>query len=300
MASCTWALGVSTYAVISRTQPAFQIACMRALLSLPLFFLILIWQSGGFSGAFAAFHAAPPDAIAWLAVSIIASYALGDVLFLWSTRSLGISGALAIASTYPLWTALADYSAKGGGMNIFGILGLICVVAGTVGVILCTQVAPRSDGEDTGRRSLLKRKDIGLCLAVFASGMWALNAYALNRGGVPMSAALGNCFRMFFVLLLAPLVGRLIGDRGSIFLPLKFTKKYFWVFFIEGFGGTFFFLYGMSHAPLAIGAALSSLAPVLVVPVALVMRTERFSLRKALFISLVVAGVCLLLVRSSY
>jgi drug/metabolite transporter (DMT)-like permease len=67
-----------------------------------------------------------------------------------------------------------------------------------------------------------------------------------------------------------------------------------WVFFLETCLGSFFYIYGLSHSPLAVASTLTSLAPVLSVPVAIVLGLERFSFVRTLGICLVVLGLCFL------
>ena len=58
-----------------------------------------------------------------------------------------------------------------------------------------------------------------------------------------------------------------------------------------------FFLYGLSHSSLVLGVTLSSLAPVLSVPIAIALRVERFSIKRTLAIIVVAVGLALLLSR---
>ena len=84
---------------------------------------------------------------------------------------------------------------------------------------------------------------------------------------------------MMLALPLCALMSAAFGSFGkgtSLLLPLRDLRKYAWVFFLETFGGSLFFFYGLSHSRLAVAATLTSLAPVLSVPVALAIKIERF------------------------
>jgi drug/metabolite transporter (DMT)-like permease len=72
-------------------------------------------------------------------------------------------------------------------------------------------------------------------------------------------------------------------------------RPYLLIFVIEAFGGSLLFIYGLTHSTLAVSAALSSLAPVISVPIAWGRRTEPVSWTKALGICLAVAGTVILL-----
>ena len=53
-----------------------------------------------------------------------------------STRSLGLPGALAIASAYPLWSVLAGLIFQGEALGTLRLLGVALTVLGTVTVVL--------------------------------------------------------------------------------------------------------------------------------------------------------------------
>ena len=56
------------------------------------------------------------------------------------------------------------------------------------------------------------------------------------------------------------------------------------------------FVYGLAHTDLAVGATLSSLAPLMSVPFALLYREERWSLPRFTAVTATVAGVVILIV----
>lgn len=119
-------------------------------------------------------------------------------------------------------------------------------------------------GADTVAR---KGRLVGVLLALATSMLWALNAYAVSRGrtGVPPSVA--NTIRMAVALAVVPLACRVtMGGSAALVVPLVEARRAAWLFVLEGFGGSMLFLIGMTRSPLAIGAALSSLAPVVSVP----------------------------------
>jgi drug/metabolite transporter (DMT)-like permease len=77
-------------------------------------------------------------------------------------------------------------------------------------------------------------------------------------------------------------------------LPIALVRKYAWVFFLECFCGSYFFMYGMAHTSLVLGNTLAALAPVLSVPVAVAMKLEQFSRVRTLAVVTVVVGLSLL------
>jgi drug/metabolite transporter (DMT)-like permease len=310
--SVTWAIGSSNYSKFSRNHSAFTVNFTRAAIALPCFLLAALLQYGGPSATIQAFRDLQIAQLSWLGVSVIASYALGDAFFFWSSQVLGVPGALAISSIFPVWTAFAAYLFYGENLNAHQWIGLVAVVGGVVTVILseprgslkrCPNASRASNDsskslEKKTRSNGMNRVTGGVLLAVASSFFWAINSYSVSRGGHGVSATVSNSVRMVIALpfcrLMAVLFGFRRGKAAPLFLPLRLVREFSWVFVLEAFGGSFFFVYGLSHSPLAVASTLTSLAPVLSVPVALALKVERYSLKRILGVCWVVIGLCLL------
>lgn len=297
-ASGSWAVGVTTYARLASAAPPWAINLTRALIALAVFAPLLLVSEGGFAGAAAALLAVGPRRTLFLAASMVTSYALGDLLFLLASRRLGTPGALAIASTYPIVSALAGVFTRGERLPLSGWLGLLAVVAGTVLVIAANAAGEALVGAPRRHGSVV----IGVLLALVTAVFWAGNVVTVSEGSRGVGVIPASVIRMLAGALLCPMVGTVMArllrrSTRPLVVPWPVLRPALWAFALETGAGTFFYTYGLSHSPLAVGAALSSLAPVLAIPVALVMRTERFSARKSAGIVLVVAGVVLLLRR---
>ena len=296
LSSVTWAVGSSGYSQLSRTHSAFSINFSRALVALPLFFIAVFVSSGGWHEGLAAFSQVHPRHFGWFTLSMIASYGLGDVLFLWSTRSLGVPGALAIASSYPIWTAL------GGPSNLQQVFGLVLAVGGVIIVILNGPAVAQSRAHPEGStkfENLLNQRRVGVALAFATSLAWALNSLSVSRGGSDLSTPVCNTIRMFLALGLCSGISMLTVRKFYLPLPLTEFKRWMWLLVMEAFGGSYFYMYGLSHSPLMIGSTLSSLAPVLAVPVAWILQLEKISFLRTLGVGLVVTGLWLLMSASS-
>lgn len=285
MSSVTWSIGTTGYARLSKDYSAFTVSFLRSIVALPLFLISTFVVAGGIEEGLIQLNLVSANHLMWFAISMFASYGFGDVLFLFSTRSLGVPGALAISSIYPLWTALLGVMQ---GQNLSGVQtsGLFLTLACVSIVILTT------DKESKPKNFNLKK---GLVLAFLTSLLWALNGYAVNRGAQGLSTSVSNTMRMACAALMTPFFGRLFTPQSSILLPRFEIKKNIWIFVVEAFFGSMFFTYGLAHSPLAIGATLSSLAPVLTVPVAWIMGTEKPSIIRSTAICGVVIGLSLLM-----
>src|SRR5262245_58480629 len=132
LSSCTWAVGISIYARLAADHNGSQVNATRALVAAPLFAVLLLLQAGGPAAAVRAFMAVPPAQIALLMASALSSFALADVLFLRSAVALGVPTALSIASTCPLWAALAGAVIRGERLSGPRLGGVLAVVMGTI------------------------------------------------------------------------------------------------------------------------------------------------------------------------
>lgn len=295
MASVTWAVGSAGYSRLSQGHSAFAVNFGRATVALPIFLVVACIAAGSPSLALRAYLGVSHTELGWLALSIFASYGMGDVLFMWSTRSLGVPAALAIGSTYPILTAGMATLIQGEKLSPHQIVGLLLTVGGVIAVILSqNEPTPVSSEGAEAAPNHLNRKSRGVLLAFGAMICWALNSVGTARGAQNVDPVIGNTFRMIFALAMTASFSRVLAPGTEIALPFKVLKKSLPLFVFEAFGGSIFFMYGLSHSPLAIGSTLASLAPVLSVPVAWCLGLERFSLTRTLGVCVVVSGLWLL------
>ena len=288
-----WALAANVYARAARASSPVAVNFMRASLSFPFFLAVALVQgpAGGLGEV-------TSGRAAWLLVSVVGSYAVGDALFLASAQLLGVPVALAIASTYPLWSACAGWAFLGQSVGPAGLVGVGLVVAGVV-----TVVRPRGGRADEGESTLPSSgvrahgsgHAAGVLLAAATSLFWALNTFAVARGGAGLPVAAVNAVRMGIAVALLPLVRLVVRGRGTPLLVPAREMRHAWpVFLLESIGGTALFVIGLTRSPLAVAAALTSLAPVLSVPFAVVVGRERVGARALAGIVLVTAGIVLL------
>ncbi len=311
LSSVTWAIAVTTYARLSFQHSGSAVNATRALVAAPLFAIVVLLECGGLAGAAQAVADLGSLRLGMLALSMLTSFALGDVIFMHSANALGVPAAMSIASAYPLWASLGGNVFRGERLSLLRMGGVLAVVAGTVVVIAAGAPAPQARGSGAGSSTSIIATSIctpsartrlrGVALAIAASLLWALNSVAVGAGSHGASIGAVTVTRMTMGVVLCPLVGVILrrtsgaqGDTGRFFLPLAVFRGAWWVFLTEAFGGAFLFTYGLGHAPLAVAATLSSLAPVLVVPLAVFSGAERFSTVKTTGILVVVLGVFLL------
>lgn len=305
--SLTWAIGSTQYSKLSQSSSPFAVNFSRALIGFPLAVLTTFFLVGSWSKGIDHFHLIQWRHIGWFSLSVISSFAVADPLFLLSAQSLGVPTALAIGSCFPLWTVLAGTLFLNEKLSLLKWMGVLITLSGVIVVILC------------GKQKQTRKDDqrfpyLGLGLAGLVSLLWASNMFALSRGGVELFSPVGTSLRLGLGILLIAFFSKIFSgafqsqlklqkesnsrswSQPSLFLPLKQYRQFWWVFVLEAYLGSFFSVYGLAHSPLALGTILSSLAPVLSVPIALIAGSEKFSLKKSMGILGVAIGITLLVI----
>jgi drug/metabolite transporter (DMT)-like permease len=299
MSSVTWAFGSAGYSRIAKDHSAFAVNLGRSLVALPLFLLTALataaWEAHSWSGAFGVFSSLETRHLAWFGVSMLASYGIGDAVFLISSRVIGIPAALAIASSYPLLTASWGALVHHEWLSMSQTVGLLITVTGVALVIMSApRLAESNSATENSDPARGLSRTTGILFAFISAFCWATNSYCVTQGGQGIPAPVGNTIRMFTAIFLCLIIGKIAYPKQRMILPSSVYRRWLWLFVFEAFGGSYFFLYGLSHSPLAIGSTLASLAPVISVPVALALGLESFSWRRTAAVITVVFGLFLL------
>lgn len=282
--SLTWALGSSVYARLALNHSAWGVNFTRALLALPLF-AGFEFLTSGWSSALQHFADVQWSNMLWFLLSMICSYGIGDFLFYKCTAILGVPGALAIASTFPIYNLILGVIFLGENLSSLKVIGILVTVIGVVGVIISGK---KTQNIEVSKPLLIR----GVFLSLLTGMFWAVNAFACARGVVGLTPFVGNTLRMIFALLvISTLAKGWLGKRDRLILPRADLIQKGPIIVLEAFGGSLLFVFGLKYSPLAIGSVLCSLAPVLSVPIAWVSGTEKLSVVRLIWVLLVVAGV---------
>jgi drug/metabolite transporter (DMT)-like permease len=293
LSSCTWAVGSACYSKLSREYRPIDVNFTRAIYALPFFIAAIFLTSGGIENGLSEIRVLEARHFGWFTLSMLSSYVIGDVFFLLSTLSLGVPGALAIASGYPILTALAGAAFDGQALDGTSIFGLLLAVGGIIVVILNDPKGAPS-GAEIRAHPLLRKKSTGVLLAVCTAFAWAANSYSVAKGGTGLHPAVGNTIRMSIAIVLITLMSYVTSRQPARMLAPRITRRFAPIIIAESFLGSYLFMYGLSHSTLVLGSTLSSLAPVLSVPVSVALKLERFSWIRTLAVLTVVVGLSLL------
>jgi drug/metabolite transporter (DMT)-like permease len=184
------------------------------------------------------------------------------------------------------------------------IAGILLALAGVIALAL--QPAPvaapapapvgPSPSPPVASASPPRAKPVGLALAFAVSILWALGVVGTTSAGRTLSGPLLNACKMTVSLALVPLIARASGTPFSrLVLPFAEVRRYAWIMALECLMYAAY-VYCLTHGPVAIGATLSSLAPVASVAIAARLGLERLSWPRALAVGVTTAGAALLLV----
>jgi drug/metabolite transporter (DMT)-like permease len=280
--SLTWTLGSWVYTQLARDYHPAAINFNRAIVGSTLFGLVILLQWQDYSLLFQQMPLGWETNFFWLLGSILSSYAVGDVFFIWSALALGFPAAQAIGSLYPLWAAFSGILISSQWPGVREWQGVLLCVGGILLVVL------------SGRKSLLvprPRFGFGLICAFLTSFCWAFNGVAIHKGGHGLPIPLANFIRLSLALVICPLVA-FIQQRKKVTLLFtwKEYKKFWPVMAIEAFLGSFFYVYGMTNSSLSVGSTLTSLSPIFALPLAIYWGQEKFSYSKGFGVIMVVVG----------
>jgi drug/metabolite transporter (DMT)-like permease len=172
------------------------------------------------------------------------------------------------------------------------------VVVGTIIVILVSREKKTKGTSAENVGANYSKLMTGVLLALTTSGMWAMNAFATSHAAqAPVMAA--NSIRMLIALLLAPLIGFVFFKSRTLIVARDDLKKLYPLFIIEAFGGSLFYVYGVSNTTLALGAVLTSLAPVIAVPLDAFRHRRRPQIKQLIAVCLAVGGLWILIFSKS-
>jgi drug/metabolite transporter (DMT)-like permease len=313
-----WAFGSTRYALGSRVVGSARVNLVRATTVMPIFLALTAWLTRG-----QIFDGVDGTRARWLFVSVICAYAFADNVFFAAARRVGVTTAMAIASTYPLWATLAGALWRHEAFGVTQALGTLLCVGGVIALIVLAPRAPAlspspdaraktaddqsaavprlraPDDRSANGGSIARASRAGILLALLTSLLWAGNSLSTKLGGTGLVTVQANFIRFFFAWPILAVTSAVVArpssdDRAARKTYLALVP----VSLVEAGFGSALFVYGLAHTDLAVGATLSSLAPLMSVPFALLYREERWSLSRFAAVVATVAGVILLVARA--
>ncbi|HWE31244.1 MAG TPA: DMT family transporter [Polyangia bacterium] len=284
-----WAFASTRYAQASRAVGSSRVNLTRATTVLPIFLVATLVTTRGHLGA-----GIDGTRAAWLGLSVLCAYGFADNVFFAAARRVGITTALAIASSYPLWAAVVGVVWRGERFGIVRSSGTLLCVGGIIALII---LSPRAVEEHAHAHSTKREAREGIALALLTSVLWAGNTVSVKLGGSGITAWHANLIRFLIAWpILAATSTLTVRPSKDDAVARAAYRSLVPVSLAEACVGSSLFVYGLAHTDLAVGATLSSLAPLLSVPFALFYREERWSPPRFFAVTATVAGVIILIV----
>ncbi len=284
-----WAFASTRYAQASRAVGSARVNLTRASAVLPVFAVATLVTTRGHVLA-----GIDGTRAAWLGLSVLCAYGFADNVFFAAARRVGVTTALAIASSYPLWAAFAGALWRGERFGLARAAGTLLCVCGVIALIV---LAPQAADEHPHAHSSRREARDGILLALLTSVLWAGNTVSVKLGGTGITPWHANLIRFLIAWpILAATSALTTRPAKDDAVARGAYRALVPVALAEACVGSTLFVYGLAHTDLAVGATLSSLAPLMSVPFALLYHEERWSPPRFAAVTATVAGVVILIV----
>jgi len=274
----TWAATTVMIRTQSGRIDAISINAYRSLIA------ALFFAAGSVAlGKLPAFGELTLTSSAALAAALVMGFIVGDTLFFRAITEVGVSVAMPIAMSYPLYVLVVAYFFLGEHITIFTAIGTVLVVGGTIIVALSAPKAARG-APRSGR--------LGIILAIGAALGWTFSTIFLRIGVQSVDVFVAGTFRLSLTALIL-LVWR------TVWMEVPPYRNYGgWAMIVLtvagviGTGlGSVFYLTAVQQAGATLAATVASAAPLFATPISVVFLGEKLSGRNIIGMLMCVAGV---------
>jgi len=243
------------------------------------------WSLLPFFGGLKAFATIEASQWLWLFLSVVMLLIVGDLLYFRSLELVGVSWAMPVASVNPLWAVLLAALFVDEPLSWSLFAGTLLVIAGIVLVSRSTN----KDGAVTGRR-----QRIGLLLALLTSVAWAVGLVILKPAAEGLDPVVANSVRQ--PMAAAMMLGLALA-RGR-HKDLRELDRRSWLTIVGaslvGTGlGSLLFVLAIQMIGAGRTAVLTSTAPLMAMPLAVLWLHERPNRRTLTGALLATAGIIL-------
>ncbi len=169
----TWALVSVLLRVLQFRTNALSLNAFRSLVAAVLMVAAVVATGrASFVGDFSSL------ALAYLVTSVVIGMGIGDTLYFYSLRLVGIVRGLLLSNAYPIFAAILAAAFLGERVTLGLLTGTVLVVLGVVMVLIPSRALLRQQGAGPG-----KNEKLGVALALLAAFFWA-GATIMVRVGV--------------------------------------------------------------------------------------------------------------------
>jgi drug/metabolite transporter (DMT)-like permease len=218
-----------------------------------------------------------------LTVSIVAAIGIGDTVFFESTRAIGLSRAMTIATTYPVGAALLAAAFLDEPLTIPVIVGSFLTLGG---VALIVSVRPDD--------SHPQRLAFGVCTALVASVAWAVSTAMMKVPLTEIDPLTAQAVRLPLASALLWLTPWTWSAGSAMRKAGRGPLVTIAVLSVVTAASSVLFVASLKYAGVAVGSVLSSTAPVFALPLGVMFLGERIATATVAGVLLAVAGVVVL------
>jgi drug/metabolite transporter, DME family len=218
-----------------------------------------------------------------LTISIVAAIGIGDTVFFESTRAIGLSRAMTIATTYPVGAALLAAAFLNEPLTLPIIAGSVLTLGG-----IALIVGVRS--EDARPEHLA----FGVWTAVLASVAWAVSTVMMKLPLSEIEPLTAQAVRLPLASVLLWMTPWTWGAASAMRKAGRGPLVTVVVLSAVTAGSSVLFVASLKYAGVAVGSVLSSTAPVFALPLGVMFLGERVVLSTVAGVLLAVAGIIVL------
>jgi len=282
-----WAVTSLIYKTQAGRVSATALNALRCLIAAVFFALVVVVT--GRTGSFAI---VPTKTYGALTASVLVGIALGDTAYFRSMNLVGVSRALPISGSFPLFTLVFALLFLHEPLTMIAVIGACLVVGG-----VCLVAMPRGD-TPTAKEPVGANHRLGVAMAILAALCWAASASVLSWGMGDVDLLIANATRLtiasFILSLSAFRQGQGLGIPGLGRRGLGLVAIA--AVFGSGFSGMLF-LGGVQYAGAAVATTLSSTAPLFAAPLSRIFLGEQLTRQVALGTVLSFTGIVLIVIR---
>lgn len=282
-----WSFGSLLFAVVADRAGAFALNIFRITLAFGVLTLFVTLSGLGATFPWPGRHPGVP----WLIVSGVIGLAIGDFGYFGALQRLGPRLATLLAAFAPPITAVLGWFLLHESLGPPALAGMGLVLAGVAWVVLERPATPAPPGHRVQ----------GVLLGVMAAACQAVGLVLAKRGmGTTIDPLQATAVRMGSAMIAVwgiALVTRQLGSPGRVWRDRPARLAAFGATFLGPVFGVWLSLVAARHTHAGIAATLMATVPVLILPLVVIFRKERVSLRAALGAVVTVGGVALIFLR---
>ena len=278
-----WSITATSFEIAGKKVGSLSLNLIRLFIGM-FFLMIFTWAIRGMPF--------PLDASLntwkWLFLSGMIGLVIGDLLLFEAFVRIGARISMLIYASVPPMNALLAYLILNESMTTFQILGMFVTVSGIAMVILV---------KDTGKKVKLAHPVVGILLA-FGGAFGQALGYIVGKVGLENYDA----FAATQIRLLAGIIGFSIiltirGRWKNLFSALKEKQAMTFITLGSFFGpflGISLSLLAIQYTHPGVASTLTSITPVLLIPVAIYIKKETVHIKEFLGAMVALAGVGLI------